>query len=240
MAWYAYCIVEQSSFSPYKARRMFPLHGLTGIDGAQVFALPSGDFAVIVSEFLPSTSMEGRTPVEHSNVIKQCFRRGTVLPFRFGSIFETEEGLRQSLRLNRKTFHASVAQLRGKAEMRLRVTLSDVAKTEMSQPTGIGNAYLLSLQRKASVDRERQNRARSVSVQVHKLFNPLQEEVSCKKTDNSLRLDIAHLIDNGSVEKYQHRLTSAQRVLPNCQVTLSGPWPPYHFMPGRVRTVCEN
>jgi hypothetical protein len=240
MSWYAYCIVEQQTLLPYRARRIFPLHGVTGIGGAQVFAFPSGDFAVIVSE-LPPGGLPARAPYEHAQVVSECFRRGTVLPFRYGTVFESEEGVRQSLRMNRKTFQASVAQLRGKSEMRLKVMLRDVAVRGDEVPTPSGVAYLASLQVKATAERERQSRARTVSQQVHRVFNPLQEEISCKKTpQGELLLDFAHLIDSDTVLKYQNRLNAVQRQLPHCQVVLTGPWPPYHFMPDRVRTVVEN
>jgi hypothetical protein len=212
---------------------------MIGIGGGQIFAFPSGDFAIIVSE-RPQGAVETRAAFEYANVVGECFKRGTVLPFRFGTVFETEEGLRQSLRMNRKTFLATVGQLRGKAEMRLKVTLNDVPFASSDEQSFVGSAYLSSLHAKATVDRERQSRARTVSQQVHRVFNPLQEEVSCKKTSEGLLLDIAHLIDSGSVAKYQNRLQAAQRQLPNCNVVLTGPWPPYHFMPDRVRTVSES
>jgi hypothetical protein len=219
---------------------MFPVPALTGIGGAQVFAFPSGDFSVIVSE-LAQGAIESRAAYEYAHVVGECFKRGTVLPFRFGTIFDTEEGLRQSLKLNRKTFLASVAQLRGKSEMRLRVLLRDAEVSGADSEVTGGAAYLASLHAKALLDRERQSRARTVSQQVHRVFNPIQEEISCKKTaQGALMLDIAHLIESQSVPKYQNRLNAVQRQLPNCQVILTGPWPPYHFMPERVRTVCEN
>jgi len=240
MSWYAYCIIEQQTLLSYKARRAYPLHGLQGIGGAQVFAFPSGEFAVITSE-LPQGGLEGRAAFEHAQVVGECFKRGTVLPFRFGTIFETEEGLRQSLRLNRKTFLASVARLRGKSEMRLKVMLSDVRLVGTEDAPAAGVAYLTSLHAKASAQRERQNKARTVSQQVHRVFNPLQEEISCKKTpQGELLLDFAHLIESDSVVRYQNRLNAVQRQLPNCHVVLTGPWPPYHFMPDHVRTVAEN
>jgi hypothetical protein len=240
MSWYAYCIIEQQTLLSYKARRMFPLPSLTGIGGAQIFAFPSGDFAAIVSEATPQ-ALESRGAYEYAQVVGECFKRGTVLPFRFGTIFESEEGIRQALRTNRKTFLASVAQLRGKSEMRLKVMLRDVGLPDCEVSSVAGSAYLLSLHAKATADRERQSRARTVSQQVHRVFHPLQEEVSCRKTPKGeLLLDIAHLIDSDSVVRYQNRLNAVQRQLPQCQVSLTGPWPPYHFMPDRVRTVAEN
>ena len=79
-------------------------------------------------------------------------------------------------------------------------------------------------------------------MQVNKLLNPLQEEVSCKKVDTGMVLDIAHLIESAGVEKYQSRYSSALRQFKDVEISLSGPWPPYHFMPGpgKVRTVANN
>jgi len=73
---------------------------------------------------------------------------------------------------------------------------------------------------------------------VRSLFNPLEEEVSCKRVDtDGMLIDIAHLIDSKSIEKYQNRYSSAAKQLKNCEISVSGPWPPYHFLPGKLRTV---
>ncbi len=78
-------------------------------------------------------------------------------------------------------------------------------------------------------------------MQVHKLFNPLEEEVSCKKVDaDGMLLDIAHLIDTKSIEKYQNRYSTAAKQFKDCQLFVTGPWPPYHFLPGKVRTVAGD
>ena len=52
MAWYAYCIAEQQAFQgDSRARRPFPIENLKGIQDAPVMGYPSGEFAVIVSEY---------------------------------------------------------------------------------------------------------------------------------------------------------------------------------------------
>ena len=81
----------------------------------------------------------------------------------------------------------------------------------------------------------------TISVQVHKLFNPLEEEVSCKRVAaDGMLLDIAHLIDTKSIEKYQNRYSTAAKQLKNCQMVVSGPWPPYHFLPEKLRQVAGD
>jgi hypothetical protein len=244
MAWYAYCITEQQTLSNgTRARRPFLLEGIQGVNDAPVLSYPSGEFAVIVSEYdRTEAKLEERHVLEHARVVSVCFRTGTVLPFRFGTIFDTDDALRQAVRANRRAFGQSVARLRGKAEMHLKLIVRDgslrQALESVSLPDTVGGEYLSKLREKASKDRERQTKARALSVQVHKMFNPLEEEVSCKKVDaDGMLLDIAHLIDSKSIEKYQNRYSSAAKQLKNCEIAISGPWPPYHFLPGKLRTV---
>jgi hypothetical protein len=247
MAWYAYCIAEQQSLANgTRSRRPSLLEGVQGVNGSPVLAYPSAEFNIVVSEYEHDGAQFGEKNVlEHARVVSVCFRSGTVLPFRFGTIFDSDEALRQAVRANRRTFGQSVARLRGKAEMHLKLLVRDgslrEAMAEVVLPDTVGGEYLIKLREKASKDRERRTKARALSVQVHKLFNPLEEEISCKKVaSDGMLIDIAHLIDSKSIEKYQNRYSSAAKQLKNCELSVSGPWPPYHFLPGKLRTVAGN
>jgi len=247
MAWYAYCLTEQQTLTNgSRARRPFLLEGIQGVNAVPVLSYPSGEFAVVVSEFDRSADkLEDKAVLEHARVVSVCFRTGTVLPFRFGTLFDSDEALRQAVRANRRAFGQSVARLRGKAEMHLKVMVRDGslrgALADVQLPDTVGGEYLVKLREKASKDRERQTKARALSVQVHKMFNPLEEEISCKRVNtDGMLIDIAHLIDSKSVEKYQNRYSSAAKQLKNCELSVSGPWPPYHFLPGKLRTVAGS
>lgn len=248
MAWYAYCLTEQQGPSNgVRPRRPTLLDGIHGVNGAPVFHYPSGEFTVVVSEYDRNSdaALDEKMILEHARVVSVCFRSGTVLPFRFGTIFDSDDALRQAVRANRRAFGLSVARLRGKAEMHLKVLVRGgslrEAMADVQLPDTVGGEYLSKLREKASKDRERQTKARALSVQVHKLFNPLEEEISCKRVAaDGMLIDIAHLIESNSVEKYQNRYNAAARQLKNCELVLSGPWPPYHFLPGKLRTVAGN
>src|SRR5882724_4734234 len=111
MAWYAYCITEQQAFQgTTRARRPFPIENLHGVN---------------VSEYVSNGQLNQKAVVEHARVVSSCFDRTTVLPFRFGTVFESDDSLRRAVRANRKQFLASVDRLRGKAEMHLKVTVKD-------------------------------------------------------------------------------------------------------------------
>jgi hypothetical protein len=243
MAWYAYCIAElQTMCGDHRPRRPFTIESLRGINNAPVLGFPSGDLVIAVTPY--EHALTQQNVVEHSRVVSSFFERGTVLPFRFGTVFENDDALRRAVRSNRKQFLASVDRLRGKAEMHLKVVVRDAsmaaAMVDIELPNATGGAYLTTLREKAQRERERQTKARSLSSQVHKMLQPLEEEVTCRKPVQGVKemtIDIAHLIDHKSLEKYQNRFQSAAMQMKGCQLVLTGPWPPYHFTPTKLKVV---
>src|SRR5258705_11834767 len=127
MAWYAYCITEQQTLANgTRSRRPSLLEGVQGVNGATVLAYPSGEFNIVVSEYARDDAQFGEKNVlEHARVVSVCFRTGTVLPFRFGTIFDTDEALRQAARTNHRTFGHTVARLLCKADRHLRLDAMD-------------------------------------------------------------------------------------------------------------------
>ena len=235
MAWYAYCIGERQAFPAIAHhRKPVPMESLVGVSGNQVFLYPASDLAVVVSEHNPAETLNQKSGVDHARVIADCFHHSTVLPFRFGTVFNDDESLRKSIRSNQRQFLGNIDKLRGKTEMHLKVLVDDCCGREIEKQLpaeGVGRGYLTKLRENDSRTRERQTRARAVSFQMHRLFQPLDEDVSCRLTESGkMVLDIAHLIDRKCVERYQSKFLSTSATLRECQMQISGPWPPYHFV----------
>jgi len=242
MAWYAYCIGEKQAFPALaRHRKPVPLETVHGVSGNQVFLYPASDLAVIVSEHNPQEALNQKSGVDHARVIADCFRHSTILPFRFGTVFHDDETLRKSVRSNQRQFLGNIDKLRGKTEMHLKIFVDDCCGREIEKHLSsdtVGRAYLSNLRENASRARERQTRARAVSFQMHRLFLPLDEDVSCRVMENGkMLLDIAHLIDRKCVERYHNKFTSTSAIMRECQMQLSGPWPPYHFVHKLTRPV---
>ncbi|MBW4043886.1 GvpL/GvpF family gas vesicle protein [Acidipila rosea] len=234
MAWYAYCLTEKQSFPELlRHRKPVPLESVSGIAGNQVFLYPASDLAVIVSEHSSEESLNQKAAVDHARVIADCFKSSTILPFRFGTVFQDDEALRRSIRTNQRQFLTNIDRLRGKAEMHLKVTLDDCCREQIRAVAmdTVGKEYLANLRENATRQRERQTKARAVSVQMHRMFTPLAEEISCRRTESGkMLLDIAHLIEHKGIERYQNKYSSASTLMKDCQMQISGPWPPYHFV----------
>ncbi len=234
MSWYAYCIAERSAFPDLlRHRRPMPLVGITGLFSNQTFVFPASDLAVVVSEYTAEDDarMDQQAQRDHARVVAECFQHSTVLPFRFGTHFEDDESLRRSVRSNHRHFTHNVERLRGKAEMHLKVLVDDSCPETRKVLDGVGKDYLASLRESASAQRERQSKARALQLQMHRMFLPDAEEVTCKRAgEGKMLLDIAHLVDKKAVERYQNKYSSATESLKDCRMQLSGPWPPYHFV----------
>jgi len=235
MAWYAYCIGEKQAFPELaRHRKPVPLESVHGVSGNQVFLYPASDLAVIVSEHNPADALNQKSGVDHARVIADCFKHSTVLPFRFGTVFNEDESLRKSIRSNQRQFLGNIEKLRGKTEMHLKILVDDCScgkELAYLSPDKVGREYLSNLRETATRQRERQTRARAVSFQMHRLFMPLDEEVSCRLTESGkMVLDISHLIERKCVERYQNKFQTTSAMMKDCQMQLSGPWPPYHFV----------
>jgi len=235
MAWYAYCIGEKQAFPELaRHRKPIPLESVLGIGGNQVFLYPASDLAIVVSEHNPTETLNQKAGVDHARVIADCFQHSTVLPFRFGTVFQDDEGLRKSIRSNQRQFQGNLERLHGKTEMHLKIHVDACCTKEFEKHLpleGVGKEYLSNLRENATRQRERQTRARAVSFQMHRMFSPLDEEVSCRMTESGkMMLDIAHLIDRKCVERYQNKFTTTSAMMRDCHLQLSGPWPPYHFV----------
>jgi hypothetical protein len=241
MAWYAYCIGEKQAFPELaRHRKPVPMESVHGVSGNQVFLYPASDLAIIVSEHNPSETLSQKSGVDHARVIADCFLHSTVLPFRFGTIFHDDESLRKSIRSNQRQFQSNIDKLRGKTEMHLKIFVDDCCGRENVRSQSaetVGREYLSNLRETAARQRERQTRARAVSFQMHRLFMPLDEEVSCRLTESGkMVLDIAHLIERKHVERYQNKFATTSAMMRDCHLQLSGPWPPYHFVHRLTRT----
>ena len=134
----------------------------------------------------------------------------------------------------------SLPSLAAASPRRLLIALAKLGRSRLLRADPSDPAvreYLSNLRENAARTRERQTRARAVSFQMHRLFMPLDEEVSCRITESGkMVLDIAHLIDRKYVERYQNKFASTSAMMRECQMQVSGPWPPYHFVHRLTRT----
>ena len=237
MAIYTYCLLRQPTEDSLPALR--------GIDGRPVFPLRCDKYTMLVSRLERDFAFSARSIVEHGQVIVRVFENRTVLPMRFGTFFRSEKQVIDLVRENRQDLLEAFCRLRGKAEMRVRLLLgfsapaasSKVTKDLRKQPrrSMVSEEYVPQADGEP-LDPQCRELAAQLSVRLREMFHPLDQQVSCRRLEGSqLLVDCAHLIEGEKVAAYQKLCGQASAQVKDCELRVSGPWPPYHFLPNAVR-----
>ncbi len=216
MSYYAYCILR---LEPDQGWEVIP-----GVGERSVFAVREGRLIMLVSRLERGFRADAHSIVQHGRVVHRVFEQHTVLPFRFGTTFKSEQQARQVLLANRAEFTDAINRLRGKAEMHVKLLFTgggDGRARDGHSPESqkAGEAFV-----------------RQASERVAGLYRPLAEQVSVRPLQNGDWLvDFAHLIEGSQVSAYQRVYSGAAERSADCQLLVSGPWPPYHFLPSAIR-----
>lgn len=216
MAYYAYCILR---LDPDQDWQVFP-----GVGERPVFAVREGRLVMLLSRLDRGFRADAHSIIQHGRVVHRVFEQHTVLPFRFGTTFQSEQQGRHVLLANRTEFTDAINRLRGKAEMHVKLLF-----TAGSPARALDGNRLQTPEAGAEFQRRASERLAG-------LYHPLAEQVSVRPLQNGDWLvDFAHLIEGSQVTAYQRVYASAAERMTDCQLLVSGPWPPYHFLPSAVR-----
>jgi gas vesicle protein GvpL/GvpF len=236
MAIYTYCLLRLSSEES--------LPDLKGIDARPVFPLRCDRYTMLVSRLERDFSFSARSIVEHGQVIAKVFESRTVLPMRFGTFFRSEKQVADLVRENRQDLLEAFCRLRGKAEMRIKLLLGFGASSGPSKaangrkpPRRADRAdEAVPSNESETLDPQCREIAEQLSGRLREMFHPLDQQVTCRRLEGSqLLIDCAHLIESQNAEAYQKLCAENFAPSAECDLRVSGPWPPYHFLPSAVR-----
>ena len=133
MSLYAYCVTRLEKDETWEV--------FSGIADRPVFAIRHQKIALLASRLERVRLEDQRHVVQHGYVVNRIFEGRTVLPFRFGTLFDSEEHAAAMLRQNHDQFNEGIRLLRGKAEVHVKVqirpTFAPVAVARHGAPGSI-------------------------------------------------------------------------------------------------------
>jgi hypothetical protein len=190
--------------------------------GHTLHALPVGAVYAIVERHpdraQPTT--EGLQE-QHAIVANLAARGPALLPARFGSRIDGR-ALREMIAQRQSTILESLARVRGRRQMTLRVFGAVQPAAAADTRAATGTAFLKS----------RQSRAHEVPPEVRSIrdaLGSLAEAERVERGEGGLRVTVFHLMSVGNVESYKKKAAALQ--LGPHSLTVSGPWPPFAFAP---------
>lgn len=252
---WAYCVLRESDVVPGE------ISGIAGtrvqpIEAAGLVALVSRVSAV---EFaaeplrrnLNDLAWLERVARGHEAVLDVTLERSTIVPLRMCTIFESPAGVREMLERRRESLIQALHGLDGRLEWAVKVLverdrLMDAARpqaNEAAEParSGEGGAYLTrrrderGLREAASrlgADTARQVHARLQDWAIDARTRPPQNR-ELSGHEGEMVLNAAYLVERARTEELRQivsELEEHHREL-GARIELSGPWPPYNFVP---------
>jgi len=230
MSLYAYCVTRLERDEDWA---VFP-----GVAGRPVFALRHQKIALLASRMERVRLEEPSHVVQHGQVVRRIFEKRTVLPFRFGTLFTTEDEAAAVLRQNHDQFLEAIRMLRGKAELHVKVQFSaegapaPAARTQPGRLVVSSQGYGIASAPPANGGTQ-PTLTDLVARRVREVLGGLDEQVSTRElAGGQVLMDLRYLVERSLAP------CPAKVAIPevsDCHVQVTGPWPPYHFLPISAR-----
>lgn len=252
-ATYVYCIVQTSSAAPDLTD--VP-EGLPGTSPPRALPLapspPDNLWLVAADAPLPDYSGEsidahlsdldwvGDRALAHERVVEHFAAAGPVLPLKLFTLFSSDERAVQRLRERQEDIGHVLERIAGRVEWGVRILFQETkVKKAASQetPPVTGKGFLLRKKEEQDGARNLASRARAV---VDRAYDDLaRQAVAARRHDPEageggarLLLDAAFLVPKGDGEGFEAAVQrwADQLAEHACDLTLTGPWPPYNFI----------
>jgi hypothetical protein len=184
---------------------------------------------------------EPKHVIEHSKVLSRIFEQHTVLPFRYGTTFGSEEEIRALLLQNREQFVEGLRVLRGKAEVHVKLSfrIRQAAPRTMVATAAAGPTPRITVSSQGYVVAPplplaeiAQRQTDVVIDSIKEAFLPIQQLVSVRYADRGqVHLEVRCLVPEDRVDACKKFAASSFEDLEERAIQVTGPWPPCHFLP---------
>lgn len=234
MSLYAYCVARLDMDEPWSV--------FAGIADKSVFAVRDQKVAMLVSRLEKVKLDESRHVVQHGQVIHKVFEKRTVLPFRYGTTFNSEEEIKALLMRNREQFVEGLRLLRGKSEVHLKLSFRIKAPAQLRVMSAVAGAESLgrltvspqgyAIAAPTPLAEVAQKQTDHVIECIRQAFQPIQELVSVRHAERGqVHMEIRCLVPETHVEMCKKFALTGFDQLEERQMQVTGPWPPCHFLP---------
>jgi len=234
--WYAYAVV-----GPVDAEVRAALGGefeLVGSGEAAVVAGPvdEADYGTdVLAERLNDREWVEQAVQAHERVVQRLLPVAAVVPLRFGSIHRDREGVAAFLHSRRDDFVATLARVRGRVELGVKVWLEPQEEQRPPAAATSGREYLerqrAARERHAAAGAELDDRLRRIH---ERLLAASDEGVLNRPQARELTGDPRRMVMNAAYlvaddDAFVAEVERLRRDEPSLVLEVTGPWAPYNF-----------
>jgi len=251
-ATYLYCLVANE-----RPPRLGRVRGLPGadrprsLDAGRGLWLVAADAplnqygAAAIERGLRTLDWVSACAVAHEAVVEECAKSGTVVPMKLFTLFASDERARAHIGRLRPKLERVLQRIQGCREWGLRVHLDPQRALAIAQrkarraagPVSSGRSFLL---RKKTEQEAKKNLGGLARAQAGALYEQLARKARAARRrlppagpiGARLLLDAVFLVPEPRRDRFRAAADGAAERLEaqGYRVTLTGPWPPYHFV----------
>lgn len=255
-ATYVYCLVRSAAppslgggpegLPGTAAPRLLPLDGDLWLVVADA---PLSEYSgAEIESRLSDLSWVTDRALAHEAVVEHCAAAGPVLPMKLFTLFREDERAVAHLRGQRQEIDQTLDRIAGRVEWGVRILFrEDEARRKAVASIGDGPRSSVSgssgtsfLLRKKAEKESARDLAASLRAEVDQAYEELASRASearrrapeTSEVGARLLLDAAFLVPSGEAETFDAAVQRLAERLGerSCEVTLTGPWPPYNFL----------
>ena len=257
-ATYLYCVVQSARDplrgTPSRASREAPRRprGLPGMGAPRALDAHGGVWVIAASAPLDRYAGEtidarladldwvSRCAVAHEALVEHFSRESPTIPMKLFTLFTTDERALAHVTRARRRIERLFAKVAGREEWGVRMLLDERrALAPIAAPAAASSGTEFLLKKKATKD-ARQRLVADALAEADRLFDALARAAddSRRRTPavegptSRMLLDAAFLVPRRAARRFRQAATAAMRPLTDrgFKVSLTGPWPPYHFV----------
>ena len=207
----------------------------------------------VISEHLKNMEWVNEKVMIHQNKLEEIAQTQTVVPLKFGSIFKTEESIKQMLKERNDQFKGLLEKFEGKKEYGIKLFYqqdqlnswldahSELQSTNRQMASvSDGSAFLLKKKKEELQKKLNKELLNETRQNVYQFISSIAQDILVsKEVDQSLSgrpeknfLNLALLIDADSLRSLKEFVQKEADALSEkgMLMELSGPWPPYSFV----------
>lgn len=254
---WAYCVLPADAPTPAEAVGLDGSAPLGRVEAAGLAALvsnvPADEFGEDpLRENLNDLAWLERVARAHEAVLDDALASATIVPLRLCTLYESQQSVREMLAREREAFAHALEFLNGREEWAAKVLIdperlageAQAAAKGDAEPSipGAGGAYLLGRRREREVRQASAALAAQVAERVHSVLEDSALEAVKRPPQNrdlsghegEMVLNAAYLVEKDRVDELRSLASEleAEHARYGARVELTGPWPPYNFVPG--------
>lgn len=261
MRYLLYCIFHSpacAAFGTAGSPEHRKLEFVLGVGGEPVLLIAKDELNAVISRIAPSQlSPDIPRILAYEKVIESFHQNHTVIPMRYGCLFDEESQIIRLLEERYNQYQALLEELKGCMEMGISI-LSRWGTPNTESPPGTDSSFCRSVKASLALAEKAQHPGRAF-LDARKAFYAQEERIAkehsmlteqCRAAFSGLfikckaelkYLDISHppspiplhslyfLVPRGSVTPFHEAFQEISQKGP-AKLLLSGPWPPYNFV----------